>query len=215
MSLTAPAFIATALLSPPGESDATDIAIVNATVRTIGRFGLDRLSIDDVATAAGVGRATVFRRFGSKEELLRRTIAREGATILEQLLASVADVKDPADRFVEFSVSAARLRRDNPLLARLITDGSIIGLMQDPFLLGLARRAAGAQIAAAWPSVDAEAVAEVLMRLFAGLCILPDVGLATNDDDTIRRLARTVLAPLSTTRPRAGHKRHRRARSGR
>lgn len=206
MSLTTSAgalapFAARALLSPPGESDDTDRAILDATVRCIGRYGLDRLSVDDVATLAGVGRATVFRRFGSKQEMLRRAIAREGARLGEQLLASVADIDDPRERFVEFTVAAARLARENPIIARLIADGSIVGLLDDPDLIRLGRMAAEAQVAAAWPSVDVEAVAEVLLRLFASLCVLPDLGLPTTDDETIRRLARTVLSPLATRPP--------------
>ena len=87
MSLTARRLVplvTEALLKGSGaDTDPTDEAILTATVQCIGRFGLDRFSIDDVAQTAGVGRATVFRRFGSKEEIVRRAIAREGMALLD------------------------------------------------------------------------------------------------------------------------------------
>ena len=187
-----------ALQAAPAEADSTDEAILTATVRCIGRFGLDRFSIDDVANTAAVGRATVFRRFGSKDEIVRRAIAREGTTLLEELKSSVAGIEDPVERIVEFGVAAARLRREHPIVARLVADGTIASLLDDRFVVSLMRSTAERELAALYPGedVDTEAMAEVAIRLFASLCVLPDFGLPTGDE-TIRRLIRLVLSPLS------------------
>ena len=47
-----------------------DQAIIDATVDLLVRGGYDRLSIEGVAAAAGVGKATVYRRWGNKAELV-------------------------------------------------------------------------------------------------------------------------------------------------
>jgi AcrR family transcriptional regulator len=47
-----------------------DEAIIDAAVDALVREGYDRLSIEGVATAAGVGKATVYRRWSSKAELV-------------------------------------------------------------------------------------------------------------------------------------------------
>ena len=47
-----------------------DEAIVDATIDVLVRDGYDRLSMEGVASAAGVGKATVYRRWGSKAELV-------------------------------------------------------------------------------------------------------------------------------------------------
>ncbi|WP_164860579.1 TetR/AcrR family transcriptional regulator [Rhodococcus sp. X156] len=47
-----------------------DHAIIDATIDVLVRDGYDRLSMEGVATAAGVGKATVYRRWGSKAELV-------------------------------------------------------------------------------------------------------------------------------------------------
>jgi AcrR family transcriptional regulator len=47
-----------------------DEAIIDATIDVLVRDGYDRLSMEGVAAAAGVGKTTVYRRWGSKAELV-------------------------------------------------------------------------------------------------------------------------------------------------
>lgn len=53
-----------------------DQAILEATVQLLIEGGFRRLTVDAVATRAGVGKATIYRRWRSKSELLRATLAR-------------------------------------------------------------------------------------------------------------------------------------------
>jgi AcrR family transcriptional regulator len=45
-------------------------AIIDATVALVGEVGFGNLTVDAVAARAGVGKATIYRRWTSKEELL-------------------------------------------------------------------------------------------------------------------------------------------------
>jgi AcrR family transcriptional regulator len=47
-----------------------DEAIIDAAIDVLVRDGYDRLSMEGVATAAGVGKATIYRRWSSKAELV-------------------------------------------------------------------------------------------------------------------------------------------------
>jgi AcrR family transcriptional regulator len=47
----------------------TDTRIIQAASDLMLRRGFDRMTVDDVASAAGVGKATVYRRWPSKEDL--------------------------------------------------------------------------------------------------------------------------------------------------
>jgi len=47
-----------------------DDAIIDAAIDLLIRDGYDRVSMENVASAAGVGKATVYRRWGSKAELV-------------------------------------------------------------------------------------------------------------------------------------------------
>jgi AcrR family transcriptional regulator len=53
-----------------------DDAIVDATIALLVEDGFDRLSMDGVAARAGVGKATIYRRWPSKEALVIEAVAR-------------------------------------------------------------------------------------------------------------------------------------------
>ncbi len=53
-----------------------DAAIVDATLELIAEQGLTGLSVESVAVRAGVGKATIYRRWPSKEALVEEALAR-------------------------------------------------------------------------------------------------------------------------------------------
>jgi len=59
-------------IRPPGRprSAEADEAILASALRLLARHGYDRTSIDAVATDAGVARATVYRRYPTKADLV-------------------------------------------------------------------------------------------------------------------------------------------------
>ena len=48
----------------------TDERILDGALKAVSAYGPQRVTAEDVARAAGVGRATVFRRFGSLAQVL-------------------------------------------------------------------------------------------------------------------------------------------------
>src|ERR687897_102301 len=52
-----------------------DRAILAATLALMADRGVEDLRIDDVAEQAGVGKATIYRRFRSKDELVTAAVA--------------------------------------------------------------------------------------------------------------------------------------------
>lgn len=49
-------------------------AILQATLELLAEVGFERMSIDAIATRAGVGKTTIYRRYTSKEELVADAI---------------------------------------------------------------------------------------------------------------------------------------------
>ena len=49
-------------------------AILQATLELMAEVGFERMSIDAIATRAGVGKPTIYRRYKSKEELVANAI---------------------------------------------------------------------------------------------------------------------------------------------
>jgi AcrR family transcriptional regulator len=62
---------------PPGRprSPAADTAIVRATLEVLVSEGYRALTMEQVRARAGVGKATLYRRYGSKEELVKAAVA--------------------------------------------------------------------------------------------------------------------------------------------
>jgi AcrR family transcriptional regulator len=88
-------------------SERAEQAILDATVEAIGECGVDGVRCEDVAARAGVGKATLYRRWPGKEDLLIAAFASmktplpqpRGESVREDLIAMVevmaADVQDP------------------------------------------------------------------------------------------------------------------------
>lgn len=53
-----------------GDAARNRVLILDAARRLVGERGADAVTTDDIAAAAGVGKGTLFRRFGSRAELM-------------------------------------------------------------------------------------------------------------------------------------------------
>jgi len=51
--------------------------VLDATLACVAKFGVAKTTLDDVAREAGCARATVYRNFGGKQQLLLAAVARE------------------------------------------------------------------------------------------------------------------------------------------
>jgi AcrR family transcriptional regulator len=60
--------------------------ILCATMRLIERVGIDCFSMDDVAAEAGVGKGTLYRRFGDRSSLLRALISEPEQAFQDELI---------------------------------------------------------------------------------------------------------------------------------
>jgi AcrR family transcriptional regulator len=69
--------------------------VLEGTLVCIGRYGIARTTVDDVAQASGVSRATIYRHFpGGREQLVADTVAWETGRFFTRLGQAVADAAD-------------------------------------------------------------------------------------------------------------------------
>ncbi|MGH8994280.1 MAG: TetR/AcrR family transcriptional regulator [Acidimicrobiia bacterium] len=76
---------------------ALDRRIVDATLTLIARYGLAKLTVDDVARGAGCSRATLYRYYPGKQAVLAAVVAAETARLtagLDEALAGVATLEE-------------------------------------------------------------------------------------------------------------------------
>ncbi|HEX8003178.1 MAG TPA: TetR/AcrR family transcriptional regulator [Mycobacteriales bacterium] len=74
----------------PRNADADD-AIVDATLALLSEEGFDRLAMDAVAARAGVAKATIYRRWPSKEALVIDAVARRTDPFPEVATGTIRD----------------------------------------------------------------------------------------------------------------------------
>ena len=110
-----------------------DGAILAATLELVAEVGIHDFRMDDVAQRAGVGKAAIYRRYRSKDELVTATVAAlvseitipDTGSTREDLLALMREAvevyRDPVKAGVMPSLVGAMPQR--PELARAIRDG--------------------------------------------------------------------------------------------
>ncbi len=187
-------------------TDATSDRILDAALELAAASGVKNLTMDDVATRAGVGRMTVYRRFGDRAALVEALGVRECRRCLAQLEAGLDLTADPAEQVAEGFVAAMRIAREHPLLNRLArvepetvvrtlaADGGLIFTLMREF--AAARISAGAGL----DRTSAVEAAETLVRLCVSFVLVQESAIALEDDEAARAYALRALAPVVTPR---------------
>jgi AcrR family transcriptional regulator len=95
--------------------------VLDATLTCIGRVGLTKTTLDDVAREAGCARATVYRYFPGKQPLLAALVAREVEALRGELLAAAAGATSLGDAAATVISTAAHALASNRALVFLTT----------------------------------------------------------------------------------------------
>lgn len=202
-----PAAILTATLEAP-DLDDTDVRVLDATESWLRETGLRRWSIDDVATRSDVGRTSIYRRFGDRDNLVHAVLARE----LRRTLHRMRDAMQAGDdleskavaavstalRELDDSVSDALLRSDPETFLPFLTTEA------GP-LLAIARTAITHQMATYVDDPSPE-LAEAAARFGLSFVLTRDTILPLHDGgqlaDAVRTMIRPFLAALGATTER-------------
>jgi AcrR family transcriptional regulator len=113
--------------------------ILDATKVCCARWGIEKVTVDDIAAESGVSRATLYRLFpGGKDVLFDALRARERTDFFDVLTAEVADVDDVEELVVRLVVAATReLRADVHLAMMLASEPGTV--LSDLTLEGMPR----------------------------------------------------------------------------
>lgn len=185
--------------------------ILEAARRVLIEHGLRRTSLADIAAAAGVSDATLYRRFANRDELLGTLVAREANAFIERVDEQITAIDNPTERLVRAFITLAHALREHELVQRLlVTDpdrvlplltihGAPALALGRRYVLEQTRRVADA---GATLTSDPEHLAELLVRIAHSLVLTPSTTLPLDDDDRLAELARSTLAPMVIAQPR-------------
>jgi AcrR family transcriptional regulator len=99
---------------------ATDLRMRDAALVCIGRFGLAKTTVDDIAREAGVSRATLYRYYDGKTALVRAAVAAEFDRVLTALVDTGRAQASFAGAVVAVVVRASRELRGHDALQFLL-----------------------------------------------------------------------------------------------
>ncbi|MEK8069557.1 TetR/AcrR family transcriptional regulator [Rhodococcoides navarretei] len=182
--------------------DGDDGPILDAALELFGEVGIPRTTIGDVAKRARINRVTVYRRIGSKDDLVRAVMARESSRLLVAVTAAAAEQTSRADRAAHGFATTIDSVRTNPVLLTMFDSESSLVLEQlttnASALLGPAIDAA-AHIARGELQSDTFAVPdapEIVVRVVHSILLTPTAAAPLDTYDDLLAFAHRNIVPL-------------------
>ena len=184
------------------EFSPTEVRILTAALALIGRRGVRRLAMQEISEAAGVSRATLYRYFPSKEDVLAAAVDFDEQRFrvgLDDVLAAAADPQERIAAFMSYSFSFIRSHSARSLFES--EPGYVLGYLLDHLpslreeLLVRLGDDLGAVPAVAAGDLGREQLADLIVRLFAASWIVPE-----SDDASLVKSVNRILhiAPEDT-----------------
>lgn len=180
--------------------ESTASRILDGALRAAENHGVRKLTMDDIAGAAGLARITLYSHYRSKDALVAAVVSREQQRFFAHLEAVGSQYADLDDRLVETFAVGVRAMRQHALLQRMLRSEPAAILPHMMFgspLLDIARQWIARQLAdpAGEPGLALQSVAELSVRLAQSL-ILSEPSVHNLDDaDEIRDIARRWILP--------------------
>lgn len=178
----------------------TSDRILDAAREVFEQYGARRANVDDIATAAGISRSTLYRRYANKDELLAAVIVRETSEFLDEMERVAADLP-PQEAVIECFVRGLMIMSQIPVIGRLAqTEPEVLSGMpgRGHLLLANSNRIARTlrRSGATMPDDELDMVAELLLRVATTYLLDPNGHLDLTDEHAVRDFAKRYLAQL-------------------
>jgi AcrR family transcriptional regulator len=176
--------------------------IVDAALTCIGRVGLAKTTLDDVAREAGCARATVYRCFPNKQQLLSALVVREVGALRDAVVGAAASTGTLGDAITAVITTAVGVLRGHVALAFVSSHEPELLL---PFLAfeqeDAVLRTASALVAPAYTrflndaDADATRLGEWIARITLSYLCSPSESLDIGDAAHVRALVDDFVLP--------------------
>lgn len=195
-------------LPAAGGAPGGDAQVLAAALEQFALTGVRRTSTDDIARRAGINRATLYRRIGTKDEIVGAAFLHEAGRVLAHIDSGLGELgADVDDYIVRFFLVTLTTLRENRLLRQLLEvdrDETLRGLtigagrvieLASTYLAGQIRRIRE-RFGGSLDPDEIRALSAVLARLTQSLMLTPDGPPAVRTRAEMRRFAETVLVPM-------------------
>jgi AcrR family transcriptional regulator len=182
----------------PGAWSAVEHRVLDATKSCVEQWGIEKVTVDDIAVRSGVSRATLYRLFpGGREVLFEALRVREIEAFFTALRNSIDETADLGELLVQVVVGSTRsLRSDQHLAALLATEpGHAASQLTIDGLPRIVSMASGFLLPLVEPHIGrepAQGVIDLLARIVISYFLAPSQLVDLGDDAA----ARNFLAPI-------------------
>ena len=190
------------VVPPVGASDPLETRVVEAMLDCIGRWGLAKTTADDIARAAGISRATLYRAFpGGKDVALDLLVRHEAARFFTTVTAQLEAARDLEDLLTVGILEAARFLATHEALGYVIEHEPERVL--PAFTFDRLERTLATATAFTAPHLlrflddpgRAASSSEWVVRILLSYALHPSPALVLTDERSVRRFVRTYLVP--------------------
>jgi AcrR family transcriptional regulator len=178
-----------------GSFGPTEERILTAALTLIGRRGVRRLGMREIAETAGVSRGTLYRYFPSKDHVLAAAADYDGQRFSDGLDEVLAAADTPEERVTSFMAYAFDFIRSHPCRPLFESEpGFVMSYLLDhlPELRGELVWRLGDALdsvpAVAAGTLGRDELADVIVRLFASSWIIPE----TDDASLVQSVNRIL-----------------------
>jgi AcrR family transcriptional regulator len=171
----------------PDDTRAAREQLIDAAEACFQRFGVNKTTVEDVAAAAEVSRATVYRYFADRDDLILGVVLREAERFLRRMSARVNRASNFGDGLVDFVAYTVRAVRADANLALLFA----------PEMAGVTTSLAGASDALF------SMVTDFLRPFFEAADEAGQLRAGINLDDAAEWTLRTIMSLLTVDGPRS------------
>jgi AcrR family transcriptional regulator len=182
-------------------ADPAEQRVLDAAKSCCVRWGMSKVTIEDIAHEAGVSRATLYRMFpGGKDVLFEALRVRDIEDFFTRLSAHLDDASDLEDLLVRCVVHAtAELRCDEHLSMMLASEpGDILGeLTVDglPRIIRVATVFLVPLVDGYLPRRESARLVELLARLVISYFLAPSEQVDLGEPDSARTFIQTFILP--------------------
>jgi len=126
MSPESPVQIAGEATAAAADADTAQLSgvLLDAAEQCFARFGLRKTTMEDVARAGGVSRATLYRYFKNRDELLLGVVEREARATAEIIKTRLEGIDHPGEHLVEGFIATLDEIPKHPTLAMVVDPDS-------------------------------------------------------------------------------------------
>ena len=180
----------------------TEERILVAALGLIGRRGVRRLGMREIAETAGVSRGTLYRYFPSKDQVLVAAADYDERRFRRGIDEVLSSVQDPAQRVGAFMAYAFEFIRSHPARSLFESEpGFVMSFLLDhlPALHSQLVERLGDALdtvpAVASGALDRGQLADVIVRLFASSWLIPE----SDDASLVHSVNRILQIPAEET----------------